>query len=48
MAEEGPPMADLRNAMQLWLRGIDSPDDAMKILTEKLNERSRYMLMGVH
>jgi UDP-N-acetyl-D-glucosamine dehydrogenase len=48
LADEGPPIADLRNAIQTWLRGIDSPDDILKILTEKLDERSRYMLMGVH
>jgi UDP-N-acetyl-D-glucosamine dehydrogenase len=48
LADEGPPIADLRNAIQIWLQGADFPADKVKLLKEKLQERSKYMLMGVH
>jgi UDP-N-acetyl-D-glucosamine dehydrogenase len=48
LADEGPPIADLRNAIQTWLKKIEPPADTAKIVAEKLQQRSKYMLMGVH
>jgi UDP-N-acetyl-D-glucosamine dehydrogenase len=47
MAEEGPAIVDLRNAIGSWMREKSSaPENG--ILRAKLKERRRYMLLGVH
>lgn len=48
LADEGPPIADLRNAIPMWLKVTNLPADKVKLLKEKLQDRSKYMLLGVH
>jgi UDP-N-acetyl-D-glucosamine dehydrogenase len=48
LADGGPLIADLRNALPTWLRHLSSPANEKKILHRKLDDRSKYMLLGVH
>jgi nucleotide sugar dehydrogenase len=48
LAEEGPPIADLRNAVSGWLKVAGLPDKTEKLIGDKLRERGKYMLLGVH
>ncbi len=45
-SDAGPAVADLRNAIPAWLRTL--PDARSETLRGRLEDRSRYMLLGVH
>lgn len=48
LAESGPLIADLRNALPTWLRPLSLPANEKEILQKKLEDHSKYMLLGVH
>ena len=48
VSEDAPPIADLCNAISLWLRDADISEDDRKRINRKLNERRNYMLLGLH
>lgn len=45
-SDAGPAIADLRNAIPAWLQTL--PDTQRETLRGRLEDRSRYMLLGVH
>lgn len=47
-APDGPLIADLRNAIPAWLRRSSLAPDTKLKLRAKIDDRSRYMLLGVH
>lgn len=48
LADEAPPIADLRNAVEDWLKGLKAGDEVADRLRSRLQDRARYMLLGVH
>jgi UDP-N-acetyl-D-glucosamine dehydrogenase len=48
LSDGGPSVADLRNALPAWLQRLSAPADEKAMLRKKLDDRSKYMLLGVH
>jgi UDP-N-acetyl-D-glucosamine dehydrogenase len=48
LTDGGPAIADLRNALPLWLRELKVSEDEKKRMRERLRDRTKYMLLGVN
>lgn len=48
VSKKAPPIADLCNAIKLWLRDAHLSEDDRERIEHKLNERRNYMLLGLH
>lgn len=48
LLSDGIAIADLRNALPSWLRRSKLPAEEKENLWEKIEDRGKYMLLGVH
>jgi UDP-N-acetyl-D-mannosaminuronate dehydrogenase len=48
MANDTPPIVDLSNAINTWLRDAALGKDEEEKIREQLADRRKYMLLGVH
>lgn len=48
LSDQAPPIADLTNAINLWLKDTKFTGTDRKRINRKLRERKNYMLLGLH